>query len=101
MIHVLARVTLKKNCVPLFLRTFRELATLVRKEPGCLDYYPAQDLDLHTPHQEYDPNTVTIIEKWAHEQDLARHLRSGHMRSFHEQTKDLVLDLRLTITKEV
>lgn len=101
MIHVLARVMLKRDTAPIFLRAFRELATLVREESGCLDYFPTRDIDLKLDMQEMHCDTVTILEKWASKQDLERHLRSGHMRSFHEHTKDIVLDMRLTITEEV
>lgn len=101
MIHVVVRVMLKKDMAPVFLRTFRELATVVRQEPGCLDYFPTKDINCQVPEQEMHQDTVTILEKWASKHDLERHLRSGHMRSFHERTKDIVLDVRMTFTEEV
>ncbi|MDY0275125.1 MAG: antibiotic biosynthesis monooxygenase [Desulfomicrobium sp.] len=101
MIHVVVRVMLKKNMAPVFLRIFRELATVVRQEPGCLDYFPTKDVDCKLSDQEMHHDTITVVEKWSNKADLERHLRSGHMRSFHERTKDIVLDTRMTITEEV
>lgn len=101
MIHVTARVTVKPSLAPLFLREFRELAVLVRQEAGCLDYFPTQDVRMSLDAQETNPDCVTILEKWASRKALEAHLRSGHMRAFHERVKDLVADTRLTIVEEV
>ncbi|GAB1410646.1 hypothetical protein MASR1M90_18000 [Desulfovibrionales bacterium] len=101
MIHVLARITLKPGMAPLFLREFYELAALVRQEIGCLDYFPTQDVPLGLDIQEYSPDSVTIVEKWASRNALEVHLRSGNLRAFHERVHDLVEDTRLTIMHEV
>lgn len=101
MIHVVAQVTLKRGTAPLFLREFRDLAVLVRQEPGCVDYFPAQDVDMGLASQPLDPDRVTVLEKWASRRALESHLRSGHMRGFEDRIKDIVLDMKLTIVEEV
>jgi len=101
MIHVVARVTLKPGTVPLFLREFRDLTVLVRQEPGCVDYFPAQDVNMDLSSQRLGPDSVTILEKWTSRKALESHLRSGHMRGFEDRIKDIVLDMKLTIVEEV
>lgn len=100
MIHVVARIRLRPGTVPVFLREFRELAVLVRQEPGCLDYFPAQDVSLQGG-QQADPDTVTILEKWAGRKSLESHLRSGHMRGFQDRIGEIVLQTEVTIVEEV
>lgn len=100
MIHVVARIRLRPGTVPVFLREFRELAVLVRQEPGCLDYFPARDVSLQGG-QHADQDTVTILEKWAGRKSLESHLRSGHMRGFQDRIRGIVLQTELTIVEEV
>lgn len=101
MIHVTARITVKSGMVPTFLRDFRELSRLVRQEAGCLDYFPCQDVRTGFDIQEFNPNTVTIVEKWSSMKALESHLRVGHMRAFQERVREYVLDTHLTIVEEV
>jgi quinol monooxygenase YgiN len=101
MIHVVAHVTLKPGMAPLFLREFRDLAVLVRQEPGCIDYFPAQDVNMTLENQQISADSVTVLEKWASRKALESHLRSGHMRGFQERIKHIVIDLKLTIVEEV
>ena len=101
MIHVTARVRLKPGQSAPFLRVFRELAPIVRQEPGCLDYFPARDVHMDLDNQKFDPDSVTILEKWTGRKALESHLRSGHMRSFQELVADMVLAVELAIVEEV
>lgn len=101
MIHVVARVTLKPDQASVFLRELRALATLVRQEPGCVDYFPAQDVPTGHAAQNFSPDCVTILEKWSSRAALMSHLRSGHMRAFQDRVKDIVLETILQIIEEV
>lgn len=101
MIHVTARVRLKPGTGMQFLRIFREVSVLVHQEPGCLDYFPARDVDLDLPGQHVQEETITIVEKWTTRKALASHLRSGHMRSFQEHVRDLIADVCLTVVEEI
>lgn len=101
MIHVVAHVTLRPGTAPVFLREFRDLAVLVRQEPGCVDYFPARDVDMGLHFQPLDQDRVTVLEKWTSRKALESHLRSGHMRGFEDRIKDIVLDMKLTIVEEV
>ena len=101
MIHVVARIQLKPGMLPPFLLEFRELAVLVRQEAGCMDYFPARDVRTGMETQEYSLDAVTIFEKWSDRRALEAHLRSGHMRSFQDRIKDMVLETRLSIIEEI
>ena len=101
MIHVIARVTLKPGMVSAFLREFRSLAILVRQEAGCLDYFPTQDVPTGLDTQDYNMDSVTILEKWSNRTALNAHLRAGHMRAFQERIKDIVVETDLKIVEEV
>lgn len=101
MIHVTARVTLRQGQVPRFLREFRELATLVRQEAGCLDYFPTRDVRTGLDSQRYDPDCITIVERWASRTALESHLRSGHMRGFQERVADIVTGVSMSVVEEV
>lgn len=101
MIHVIAHITVKRGMVAAFLRDFRELAILVRQEAGCLDYFPAQDVRTGLEIQDYNPDSVTILEKWSSRAALEAHLRAGHMRAFQERIKDIVVETRLRVIEEV
>ena len=101
MIHVTARVTVRHGQVPRFLREFRELATLVRQEAGCLDYFPARDVRMGMDSQPYDQDCVTIVERWTGRAALESHLRSGHMRGFQERVADIVTGVSMSVVEEV
>jgi len=101
MIHVMARVSLRKGATQLFLKEFREVAILVRQEPGCLDYFPARDVPMNLSGQRYDSEAITIVEKWSGPRALESHLRSGHMRSFQERVSEIVTDVSLSIVEEL
>ncbi len=45
-----------------------------RSEPGCEAYSYAVDLS--------DPNRLFVVERWADEDALDRHMRSPHMAEF-------------------
>lgn len=101
MIHVTARVSLKPGQTTLFLREFRDVATLVRQEPGCMDYFPTQDVPMGLGGQKFDPDAVTILERWTNRAALESHLRSGHMRGFQERVAGIVLGVEMNIVEEV
>lgn len=101
MIHVVAHITLKPGMASLFLREFRDLAVLVRQEPGCIDYFPAQDVNMALENQQLSADSVTVLEKWTSRKALESHLRSGHMRGFQERIKHIAIESKLTIVEEV
>jgi quinol monooxygenase YgiN len=53
-------------------RALRGLVEPTRKEDGCVQY----DLHVHTK----DPGRFVFYEKWASEEDLARHAASAHLK---------------------
>ncbi len=100
MIQVIASIRVKPGKRSEFLEIFKANVPNVRSETGCIEYFPAVDVDTGLPPQVQDPDMVTVIEKWASVQALKDHLQTPHMLSYREQVKDLVQDLSLKVLQE-
>ena len=90
MINVIASIRLRPGRLGEFLGIFQANVSNVRKEKGCVDYFPAVDIDAGLPSQILDENVVTIIEKWESLQALRDHLAAPHMLAYREKVKDMV-----------
>jgi len=100
MISVIASVRVKVNRVPEFIEIFKSNLTKVRREEGCIEYFPAIDIDSGVPVQKLDKNVVTIIEKWKSVEALRAHLKTPHMLTYREKVKDIVEELSIKVLKE-
>lgn len=101
MITVIASVTVKEGKVQEFLEGFKENAIKVRKEPGCLEYYPAMDIKTDLLPSTFDENVVTIVEKWESLEALQMHADAPHMKEQFKRDKDLVESMSARLLKEV
>jgi quinol monooxygenase YgiN len=100
MISVIASVRVKVGRIPEFIEIFKSNLPKVRKEKGCIEYFPAVDIDSGLPVQKLDKNVVTIIEKWESVEDLRAHLKTPHMLAYREKVKDIVEELSVKVLKE-
>ncbi len=100
MINVIASIRIKEGRVPDFLEIFKANVPNVRAEKGCMEYFPAVDIDAGLPPQTLDGNLVTIIEKWEDLESLKVHLVAPHMLAYREKVKDMVVDLSLRVLQE-
>ncbi len=100
MIHVIASVQVKKGKKQEFIKLFKGIVPKVKKEKGCIDYFPAIDIKTGLPPQEMDENAVTIIERWESVGDLMAHLAAPHMAEHMEKEKDLVEKASIKILQE-
>ena len=100
MINVIASIRVKAGRVPEFLEIFNANVPSVRKEKGCIEYFPAVDVDTGLPSQRMDKNAVTIIEKWESLEALHDHLKSPHMLAYREKVKNIVEDVSLKVLKK-
>ena len=100
MINVIATIRVKKGSVSDFLEIFKTTMPNVRAENGCIEYFPAVDIDAKLPPQILDENVVTIIEKWESLEALRDHLETTHMLAYREKVKNLVAGLSLKVLKE-
>ena len=101
MISVIASVRVKANRIPEFIEIFKSNLPKVRKEKGCIEYFPAVDIDSGLPVQKLDKNVVTIIEKWQSVEALRAHLKTPHMLAYRDRVKDMVDDLSIKVLQEV
>jgi quinol monooxygenase YgiN len=100
MINVIASVRVREGKVSDFLEIFKSNVAAVRKEKGCIEYFPAVDIDAALASQIMDEHVVTIIEKWESLQALGDHLKAPHMLSYRERVKDMVEGMSLKVLKE-
>ena len=84
-----------------FIEIFKSNVSKVREEKGCIEYFPAVDMDANLPLQDMDVNMVTIIEKWQNLEALRAHLKAPHMIAYREKVKNLVENLSIKVLQEV
>jgi len=100
MIHVIATIRVKTGSLSEFLEIFKANIPKVRAEKGCIEYFPAVDIDANLPPQILDQNVVTVIEKWESLEALHDHLETPHMLTYREKVKNMVSELSLKVLKE-
>ncbi|MBF0506536.1 MAG: antibiotic biosynthesis monooxygenase [Nitrospirae bacterium] len=100
MINVIATIRVKTGSLAGFLELFKANVPKVREEKGCIEYFPAVDIDAKLPPQILDENVVTVIEKWESLEALRDHLETPHMLAYREKVKNIVAELSLKILRE-
>ena len=100
MINVIASIHVKAGKVSEFLEIFKSNVQRVTEERGCIEYFPAVDIDADLPPQSLDENVVTVIEKWESLEALRVHLIAPHMLAYREKVKDVVENISLKVLKE-
>jgi quinol monooxygenase YgiN len=98
MIHVIATIELKPGCREEYLKALKSNVPHVKAEAGCLAYEPTVDVDAGLPVQgELRENVVTLVEAWQSLDALHAHLKTPHMASYREATKDYVTKLSVQV----
>ena len=90
MVCVVVAIRVKDGKVSEFVRIFRENLPNVHAEDGCIEYFPALDVDSPLGIQDKDAQVVTILEKWESMAHLEAHSKAPHMVTYRERVKDLV-----------
>lgn len=101
MITVIATIKVKPERREEFIAIFKANVPAVLNESGCIEYYPAVDLDTGLPPQALDDTMVTIIEKWQSVAALKDHLVAPHMRIYQRQVKDMVSGVSIKVLQAV
>jgi quinol monooxygenase YgiN len=99
-INVIASIRVKTGSLSAFLEIFKANMPKVREEKGCIEYFPAIDIDAKLHTQILDENIVIIIEKWESLEALRDHLRAPHMLAYSEKVKNIVAELSLKVLRE-
>ncbi len=97
MVHVLASISVKPSEFNAFIPIFKANVPHVLAEKGCVEYTPAVHLDSILPAHEEAETTFTVIEKWESLDDLYAHFEAPHMKSFKEDTQDMVEGVSIQI----
>ena len=100
MICVIASIKVREGARDAFLEIFNENVPKVRQEQGCIEYFPAVDIDAALGAQRLDGRVVTVMEKWQGLEALRLHLAAPHMLEYRERVKELVEDVSLKVLQE-
>ena len=100
MVTVIASIRLATGQRKLFLDILNANVPTVRQEEGCLEYFPAVDVEAGLSSQILDENMVTIVEKWQSLAALTAHLAAPHMLAYREKVKNLVEEISLKVLQE-
>lgn len=101
MITVIASIQVVPDKLLEFVKCFKENVPNVLAEDGCIEYYPTVDIETGLEVQEVDPYIVTIVECWDSIEALKLHLDAPHMKTYREQTKNLVKGVTLKVLQPV
>ena len=102
MIHVIATIELKPNCIEAYLKVLKDNVPNVKAETGCLAYEPALDIDSGLPAQgAVRENVVTIVEAWESLEHLAAHLKTPHMAAYRDAAADYVENVSVQVMSPV
>lgn len=101
MITVIATIKVKPERKEEFIEVFKANVRAVLNESGCIEYFPAVDLDTGLPPQVLDDTLITIIEKWQSVAALKDHLAAPHMRKYQERVKDMVTGVSIKVLQAV
>ena len=91
MITVLASIRVKEGNRSDFLEIFKGNVPHVREEKGCVEYFPAVDVDADLSGQTFDADVVTVVEKWKSLEALHSHMGAPHMLAYRYKVKNLSL----------
>ncbi len=100
MIHVLAFIRVKSGSLDAFVKIFKANVPNVLAEEECMEYTPAIDVPAGIPVQNFEPDLVTVIEKWQSVEALRAHLAAPHMLAYKEAVRDLILSVEVKILQE-
>lgn len=73
MIEIIARSTIKSDCVDQFKQLAHELIVKTRQEPGCISYRLCEDIS--------DSNSIAFVETWQDQAAIDSHNQSLHFTS--------------------
>jgi quinol monooxygenase YgiN len=100
-IDVIASIRLKPGRRNEFLAILSANVPDVLAEDGCVDYYPAVDVDSGVAVQEKDADGVTVVEKWRDVPALQAHLKAPHMLAYRAKVADMVEKVSLKVVQRV
>lgn len=100
MINVIATITVKPGTREAFTKIFNDNVPAVLAEAGCIEYFPAVDVDAKLDAQSKDENAVVVIEKWESLEHLHAHLQAPHMIKFREDAGDMIAGMNLKVLEK-
>ena len=97
MIDVIASIRVKPGRLQEYLEVFKANVPAVLAEDGCIDYYPALDVESGHAAQSKDPTMVTVVEKWRDVAALTAHSQAPHMLRLRETVGEMVEGISIKV----
>lgn len=97
MITVIAEIKTKPGHRETVLKAIEKLIPQVLAEDGCSEYTPMIDSHTQAPWQKLSPDSVFMLEKWASQAHLEKHLDIAHMHQHRDTIKDSVLGVTIHV----
>jgi len=93
MIKVVAKLTIKKEGIDIFIENAKKLVEETRKEEGCISYQLLQDIN--------NEQVFIFNEEWASAEALDKHMKSEHFALMQEIQKQIQEEGEINILKLV
>ena len=93
MIKVVAKSTVKEECINEYIRIAKDLVEATQKEEGCIFYSLHQDVN--------DPTVLTCIETWTNQEALDRHLQSDHIKTIVPKLREMRLTSEMNVYRDL
>ena len=92
-IKVIARSTIKNNCMDEAIKLYRLLVEETRKEQGCISYELFNELG--------NENNITLIEEWESLEDLNKHTKTTHFIELVNKLSEIETEAPVLIYKKI
>lgn len=100
MIRVVAIITAKPGRREDINAAFREIASDVLAEKGCLEYQPTVDTDGASPAR-MGADVIVVIETWESPEALEAHRLAPHMVAFGKKIREVVASVAVHVLSPV
>lgn len=97
MIHVVATMSVKPDCLDDFVDELKRIVDDVRQEEGCLEYELTIDFESGISTQNLNPYDVVIVEKWKTIDDLHNHRAAPHLREYKSRTRNMIEQMAIKV----
>ncbi len=101
-IHVIAVITTNPGKRADVLELFNANVPAVLAEEGCIAYEATTDTENAGPMQtQFGPDTFVVVEQWSDMEALHAHARSAHMKTYSQNTDEMLANRAIHILSPV
>ncbi|MEG2018427.1 MAG: putative quinol monooxygenase [Clostridium sp.] len=93
MVKVVAKCTVKAECIDEYIKISKELVEETQKEEGCIFYSLHQDVN--------DKSVFACIETWESQEALDAHLQSAHIKRIVPKLRQMRISSEMNVYKDL